>query len=163
MAARTSNKPPREDALRNAAQVRNTTVAFIKKHHRPPSIQELVAATGLSDKTVKAHRKRLKLGDGSDNVFQQLSPDVLMKLFERATGYSHKAVKIFNDKVKGIVKADYTEHYPPDAMAAKLWFQLVEGFTEKSEKKHTGEVGLSLKFNYVAPASPQPEGGTDGN
>ncbi len=157
---------PREDALRNAAEVRKATVAFIKKHLRPPSVQELAAATGLSEKTVKGHRQRLKLGDGSANVFQQLTPDVLMKLFERATGYQHKAVKILSvpqgvGLPSEVQRHEYTERYPPDAAAAKLWVQLVEGFTEKSEKKHTGEVGLKLNFNYVAPAPPQ-EGGAGG-
>ena len=150
----TNPKKQREDSQRNGALVQKAMLAFVKKYQRPPTIQELVAATGLSDKTVMVHRKRVKLGDGKDNVYQQLTNDVLMALHARAVGYSHPAVKIFNDKVAGIVEADYTEHYPPDAGAAKLWMQVVEGFSEKSEQKHSGEVGVKMTFNYVAPAPP---------
>jgi len=137
--------PKREDALRNEAQVRKAMVAFIKKYRRPPTVQELVAATGLSDKTVKQHRQRVKLGDGSPNVFQQLTGDVLLALHARAVGYSHPAVKILAvSQGKGepsIVEThDYTERYPPDAASAKLWMQLVEGFSEKTQHEHSGEV-----------------------
>ncbi len=156
--------PAREDALRNAAEVRKAMVAFIKKHLRPPTVQELAKATGLSDKTVKAHRKRVKLGDGSENVYQQLTGDVLLALHARAVGYKHRAVKLI--AVSGgagmgseVERHEYTEHYPPDAAAAKLWVQLVEGFSEKTEKNHTGEVGLTLNFNYVAPPTPTPDAG----
>ena len=59
----------------------------------------------MSPKTVKAHRQRIKLGDGSENVFQQLTGDVLMALHGRATGYSHPAVKIFCNKYGQITHA----------------------------------------------------------
>lgn len=153
--------PKREDALRNGAEVRKAMVAFIKKHHRPPTVQELVQATGLSDKTVKAHRKRVKLGDGSANVYQQLTPDVLLALHARAVGYKHRAVKIMSVSqgpytAPEVQRHEYTEHYPPDAAAAKLWMQLVEGFSEKTEQKNSGEVKFT--FNLIAPA-PEPDAG----
>lgn len=147
--------PKREDALRNSAEVRKAMLSFIKKHQRPPSIQELVVATGLSAKTVKEHRKHVKLGDGTPNIYQQLTTDVLMALHARATGYSHPAVKILSvggPKGSGstVERHKYTEHYPPDAAAAKLWVQLVEGFSEKTEQQQSGEVKFT--FNYQAPA-----------
>ncbi len=137
--------PKREDALRNEAQVRKAMGAFIRKHKRPPTVQELVQATGLSDKTVKQHRQRIKLGDGSPNVFQQLTGDVLMALHARAVGYSHPAVKILAvSQGKGepsvVETHDYTEYYPPDAASAKLWLQVVEGWGEKTQHEHSGEV-----------------------
>ena len=147
-------KKEREDSQRNGVLVQKAMLAFIKKHLRPPSRAELVAITGLSGKTVALHRQRVKLGDGKDNVYQQLTNDVIMALHARAVGYEHPAVKIFNDKFAGIVEADYTEHYPPDAAAAKLWMQVVEGFSEKSEQKHSGEVAVKMTFNYMAPAAP---------
>jgi hypothetical protein len=45
---------------------------------------------------------------------------VAESLFHRATGYSHKAVKIFNDGGKPLV-VDYMEHYPPDATSMIFW------------------------------------------
>lgn len=48
--------------------------------------------------------------------------EVAHSLRHRAIGYSHKAVKIFNngaDKQPSII--EYTEHYPPDTQAAAIW------------------------------------------
>lgn len=48
--------------------------------------------------------------------------EVADKLFQRATGYSHPAVKMF--MFQGVVvKEEYTEHYPPDTTAAIFWLK----------------------------------------
>ena len=44
------------------------------------------------------------------------------RLFKRATGYQHHAVKIFNDQGAPMV-VGYTEHYPPDTTAAIFWLK----------------------------------------
>lgn len=70
-------------------------------------------------------------------------------LYQRALGYKHKAVKIIYDPIKarptyseafddegnivktqdpidpnaGVIKVEYTEHYPPDTAAAKFWLE----------------------------------------
>jgi len=46
--------------------------------------------------------------------------DVAAKLYERALGYSHKAVKLMQWNGQ-VVRATYVEHYPPDTAAAALW------------------------------------------
>ena len=50
--------------------------------------------------------------------------EVADKLYRRALGYSHEAVKIFmpagSDEP---VYASYTEHYPPDTTAAIFWLK----------------------------------------
>ena len=48
--------------------------------------------------------------------------EVANKLFKRATGYSHKAVKIFNN-MGSIVTKDYIERYPPDTTACIFWLK----------------------------------------
>lgn len=48
--------------------------------------------------------------------------DVAEKLYDRACGYSHEAVKIFNQQGVEMV-VPYTEHYPPDTQAASLWLR----------------------------------------
>lgn len=48
--------------------------------------------------------------------------EVAAKMYERACGYSHSAVKIFNYEGQ-IIEAPYTEHYPPDTQAASLWLR----------------------------------------
>lgn len=44
------------------------------------------------------------------------------RLFKRATGYSHPAVKIFNEDGTPLI-VEYTEHYPPDTGAAIFWLK----------------------------------------
>ena len=48
--------------------------------------------------------------------------EVADALFKRATGYSHPAVKIFNDQGAPLV-VDYVEHYPPDTTACIFWLK----------------------------------------
>lgn len=153
----------RQDSQRNRAKIQKEIARIIRKEMRKPTVQELVAATGLSDKTVKAHLKRVKLGDGKANVFQALTPNVILKLYERAVGYSHPSEKLLTVSMgagmgSSVERHEYTEHYPPDTAAAKLFVQLVEGFKEKSETEHTGAVGGPMAFHYHAPANPDADG-----
>jgi hypothetical protein len=47
---------------------------------------------------------------------------VANSLYARATGYEHKAVKIFlREKDEKAVIVPYTEHYAPDTNAIRLW------------------------------------------
>jgi hypothetical protein len=48
--------------------------------------------------------------------------EVANKLFKRATGYSHKAVKMFNHMGR-IISTEYAEHYPPDTTACIFWLK----------------------------------------
>lgn len=48
---------------------------------------------------------------------------VAQALYHRALGYSHPAVKIFLNKEGQPVVVPYTEHYPPDTMAAIFWLK----------------------------------------
>lgn len=49
---------------------------------------------------------------------------VSQSLYHRAKGYSHKAVKIFCDPKTGAKEViEYTEHYPPDTVAAIFWLK----------------------------------------
>lgn len=43
-------------------------------------------------------------------------------LYHRALGYSHPAVKFFNEKGR-IVRADYIEHHAPDTVACIFWLK----------------------------------------
>jgi hypothetical protein len=49
--------------------------------------------------------------------------EVADKLFKRATGYSHEAVKIVASPDGRQVQVPYTEHYPPDTTAAIFWLK----------------------------------------
>jgi len=47
---------------------------------------------------------------------------VAERLYARAIGYSHPAVKIFQSSGEPL-KVDYTEHYPPDVQACVFWLR----------------------------------------
>jgi transposase-like protein len=78
---------------------------------------------------------------------QSADANVASRLYQRALGYSHEAVKIFMpagaDKP---VYADYTEHYPPDTQAASLWLRNRQPakWRDKTDVALTGEVGLRI-------------------
>jgi hypothetical protein len=59
------------------------------------------------------------------------------RLFERATGYKHRAVKIMmSDGVP--IEHEYVEHYPPDTTAAIFWLKnrQPEKWRDKQEHDH---------------------------
>ena len=76
--------------------------------------------------------------------------NVAEKLYSRACGYSHIAVKIFNNNGEIITK-EYTEHYPPDTQAASFWLRNRQPpkWRDKVEVEHDGDIGLVVKtINY---------------
>jgi hypothetical protein len=60
------------------------------------------------------------------------------KLFRRAIGYSHEAVKVFNNRGTPLV-IDYTEHYPPDPTSMIFWLKnrRPDLWRDKVEHEHT--------------------------
>jgi hypothetical protein len=72
---------------------------------------------------------------------RQADAEVAEKLYHRAKGYSHEAVKIFPGTAgTGPVYAKYTEHYPPDTQAASLWLRNRQPhlWRDKREIEHQG-------------------------
>jgi hypothetical protein len=49
--------------------------------------------------------------------------EVASKLFERACGYVHGAVKFYRGEDGGVIKVPYEVRYPPDTQAASLWLR----------------------------------------
>lgn len=55
---------------------------------------------------------------------EQADSNVAQSLYKRATGYSHKAVKILGDVKTGeTLIVPYIERYPPDTAAAIFWLK----------------------------------------
>jgi hypothetical protein len=55
---------------------------------------------------------------------EEADAKVAKSLYQRALGYSHKAVKIVADAKTGSEHVvPYTEHYPPDTTAAIFWLK----------------------------------------
>jgi transcriptional regulator with XRE-family HTH domain len=74
--------------------------------------------------------------------------EVADKLFKRATGYSHDAVKIFNDEGVPLI-VPYTENYPPDTTAAIFWLKnrRPDLWRDKVQQEVTGPDGGALLQN----------------
>lgn len=73
--------------------------------------------------------------------------EVADKLYHRAKGYSHEAVKIFMPGGSSEpVYAPYTEHYPPDTAAAFIWLKNRQGgkWRDKTEVQITGDLAGAL-------------------
>lgn len=77
---------------------------------------------------------------------------VVRALFERAIGYEHPAVKILavsegQGAGSRVEKVPYTEHYPPDPVAAKFFLtnRRAKEWRERQEVEHSGEVTLTLE------------------
>lgn len=54
---------------------------------------------------------------------QEADDRVERSLFNRAVGYSFDSEKIFNDKDRGITRAECVEHVPPDVTACIFWLK----------------------------------------
>ena len=72
-------------------------------------------------------------------------------LYHRAKGYSHPAVKILS-VASEVQEVPYTEHYPPDTVAAIFWLKNRQPakWRDKQEVQHTGPGGGALKLITTA-------------
>ncbi len=84
---------------------------------------QIAAMLGVTPQALYAWAKQKKqLLYTLENAQEQYNKRVEHSLFERATGYKHKAVKILVIDGK-VVKVPYTEHYAPDTSAAVFWLK----------------------------------------
>lgn len=68
---------------------------------------------------------------------------VVSALFQRARGYSHPAMKFFNDEGH-VISQEYTEHYPPDTTAAIFWLKNRQSkeWRDAHKLEHGGEISM---------------------
>lgn len=71
--------------------------------------------------------------------------NVAEKLYRRALGYSHEAVKIFNHQGEPLV-VPYVEHYPPDTTAAIFWLKNRNSKAWRDRQEHTGANGDPIQL-----------------
>lgn len=84
--------------------------------------------------------------------------EVVVKFRERALGYSHKAEKIMINRSGEIIRAEYTEHYPPDTQAASLWLanrQPSRWRLRPGETDADRDAGITIR---IEGGLPEPEG-----
>jgi hypothetical protein len=155
-------KEERQDVSRNRALIRRVMLDCIKNELRAPTVQEICEATGLSDKTVKAHKKHIKLGDGKSNIYQDLTPDVMLSLYKSAKGFTYTAEKLLIVSAGAgmgseVERHELTMYVQPNTAAAKLWLQVVEGHSDTTKTEHSGAVatgGGGFYFEYIVPTAP---------
>lgn len=93
-----------------------------------------------------AFRESLKGGK------DQADAEVAEKLFHRAKGYSHEAVKIMQHEGR-VIEAPYTEHYPPDTTAAIFWLKnrRPDLWRDRVQQEVTGKDGAPLPVVIYMP------------
>lgn len=84
---------------------------------------EMARVWGVSEQTVNAWKQdHFDFLESLQRGKDAADANVASRLYQRAMGYSHPAVKIFNDDGSPLV-VDYTEHYPPDTGACIFWLK----------------------------------------
>ncbi len=80
---------------------------------------------------------------------------VAQSLYQRAIGYEHKAVKIFSEKGVSF-EHQYTERFPPDVTAARLWLtnRQPARWRDKQEHAHSGDVEVHVRRTILEETPP---------
>jgi hypothetical protein len=132
---------------------------------RPTKYQQEFAEQALKLCRLGATDKELgdffEVSEQTINTWKQLFPEFLEslkagkafadaevadKLFRRATGYEHDAVKIVADAKTGAEHiVEYTERYPPDTTAAIFWLKnrRPDLWRDKTEQQVNGHMSIS--------------------
>lgn len=108
--------------------------------------KDLAGFFNVSEQTVNAwkgaHPEFLEsLKDGKERADAMVAE----RLYRRALGYEHPAVKIFADPKSGAEQiVDYTEIYPPDTTAAIFWLKnrRPDLWRDKQDVEHSGQVNV---------------------
>jgi hypothetical protein len=86
--------------------------------------QELGDFFGVHRDTVHEwKRTRPEFSDAITRGKMLADAEVAAKLYERACGYTHGAVKIYRADDGSVIKVPYTVEHPPDTTAASLWLR----------------------------------------
>lgn len=121
--------------------------------------KEMADFFGVSEQAINRWKKEFpSFHESITRGKLQADADVAGKLYHRAIGYSHPSEKIFNHNGT-ILRAETTEHYPPDTQAASLWLRNRQParWRDKVEQEITHKVSMSLDEFY---AETDPESGS---
>jgi len=103
--------------------------------------QELAVAFGVATATIsKWMTDYPEFSDAIKEGRDQSDAVVADRLYNRAIGYEHKAVKIFNNNGTPLI-VEYIEHYPPDPVAAIFW--LCNRRPDKWKRNQTADAGTN--------------------
>jgi len=110
---------------------------------------------GVTEKTISLWKKDPAFLTALKRGKEKADKQVVKSLYQRATGYSHEAVKIFYDSKRGqngeAVIVPYTEHYPPDPTAMIFWLKNrdKENWRDRHDVTSDGEKITSVKVVVV--------------
>lgn len=118
--------------------------------------KELASFFGVVEDTINEWKIRHSEFSASINAGKEKADaEIAEKLYHRARGYSHNAVKIFMPAgASEPIYAPYTEHYPPDTQAASLWLRNRQPklWRDKQEVEHSGT--LTVERVFYGPDTP---------
>lgn len=110
--------------------------------------KEMADFFGVNEDTVHEWKKvHAEFSESTTRGKQAADAEVAERLFKRALGYSHEAVKIFMPSgAEKPVYAAYTEHYPPDTQAASLWLRNRQPgkWRDKRDVEATGDLIVNI-------------------
>lgn len=110
---------------------------------------ELGQIFDVSEQTINNWKKaHPEFKDALDRGKLGADSRVAERLYQRACGFEHEAVKIVADAKTGAEHiVPYTERYPPDTVAAIFWLKNRQRgkWRDKQEVEHSGEVGGVLR------------------
>jgi hypothetical protein len=111
---------------------------------------EMADILGISEQTLNVWKhEHPEFSESIKRGKYDADANVADRLYQRAMGYSHPAVKIFMPSgAEEPVYADYTEHYPPDTQAASLWLRnrQPEKWRDKTERESTVKGNLTVNI-----------------
>jgi hypothetical protein len=85
---------------------------------------ELVDSFGVNPTTIYAwHHAHPEFSKSIARGKMLADAEVASKLFGRACGYSHAAIKLYRQEDGSVTQVPYTVEYPPDTQAASLWLR----------------------------------------
>lgn len=107
--------------------------------------KELADFFGVSEQTINTWKvKHKKFLESLKEGKQMADAEVAHKLYRRAIGYSHEAVKIVANANTGQEHiVPFTEHYPPDTTACIFWLKnrRPDLWRDKLQQELTGKDG----------------------
>lgn len=113
-----SKRAKRKDAEFNHARVRDAYLRLLQQNKgRKPTTRELALECGLNPSTIKDHVKDLDLANTVDKTFRILTDDVVLSIYRSAMRGS--------------------------AASQRLWMQVIENWSERTETRHSGEIQVS--------------------
>jgi hypothetical protein len=98
---------------------------------------------GVSEQTINAWKGRHpEFLESLKGGKMEADAHVADRLFKRATGYEHEAVKIMQYE-GAVIEVPYVEHYPPDTTAAIFWLKnrRPDLWRDRAQHEHSGPDG----------------------